>query len=41
MDEDIAAVKDWAQIFKHPIALGELVTKRWLLHGTEVKADLE
>jgi hypothetical protein len=40
MDDDISAIEEWAEIFKHPLQLGELVTKRWLLHGTEVKADI-
>ena len=37
MDDDIAAIEDWADIFHHPVELTELVTRRWLLHGTEVK----
>ena len=40
MDADIHAIETWADIFHHPIELTELVTKRWLLHGTEVKAAI-
>ena len=40
MDDDIAAIKVWAQIFKDPVALAETIGKRWLFHGTAVKADI-
>ena len=40
MDEDIAAIKAWAQIFKDPVALAETIGKRWLFHGMAVKADI-
>ena len=41
MDSDVAAIEEWADIFHHPIQLGELVTKRWLTHGEEIKHDIE
>ena len=37
MDDDIAAIEEWADIFNHPVQLIELVNKRWIFHGTEVK----
>ena len=40
MDDDINAIKVWADIFKHPIQLTETIAKRWLTHGTEIKGLL-
>ena len=40
MDDDIASIEDWASVFKHPVTLMEKVSKNWLLHGTQVKADI-
>jgi hypothetical protein len=41
VDEDIATIMEWADIFKHPIALTEAVSKNWLFHGTEIKASID
>lgn len=40
MDDDMAAIMAWAEIFKHPAELTETVTKRWLFHGTEIKKEI-
>jgi len=40
MDEDIAAIEAWAQIFTEPATLSKTVAKHWLFHGSEIKADL-
>ena len=40
MDEDIAAIEAWAQIFTQPEKLAKTVGKRWLFHGKEIKADI-
>lgn len=36
MDEDIAAIESWAQIFTDPAKLGETLTKHYLLHKKEI-----
>ena len=41
MDQDIAAIEKWAEIFHHPVQLVELVNKRWLFHGTEIKEAIK
>ena len=40
MDEDIAAIEQWAEIFKEPAKLASTVSKHWLTHGVEIKADI-
>lgn len=40
MDDDIAAIEAWAQIFTEPATLSKTVAKHWLFHGDEIKADL-
>lgn len=40
MDEDIAAIEAWAQIFTEPTKLAKTVGKRWLLHGRTIKKDI-
>jgi len=40
MDDDIAAIEQWATIFKQPTKLAKIVSKNWLFHGPEVKKDL-
>ena len=40
MDDDIAAIEAWAEIFHHPITLTETISKNWLVHGTEIEADI-
>jgi hypothetical protein len=39
MDEDIAAIEAWGQIFTDPARLTADVTKRYLLHKKAIKAD--
>lgn len=39
MDDDIAAIEAWGQIFTDPAKLTADVTKRWLLHKKAIKAD--
>ena len=40
MDDDIAAIEEWAEIFKQPIKLSKIVSKNWLLHGVEIKEQI-
>ena len=40
MDEDVAAIEAWAQIFTEPTKLAKTVGKRWLLHGRTIKKDI-
>eukprot|EP00354_Favella_ehrenbergii_P003814 CAMPEP_0170455760 /NCGR_PEP_ID=MMETSP0123-20130129/3613_1 /TAXON_ID=182087 /ORGANISM="Favella ehrenbergii, Strain Fehren 1" /LENGTH=479 /DNA_ID=CAMNT_0010718997 /DNA_START=15 /DNA_END=1454 /DNA_ORIENTATION=+ len=40
MDDDIAAIEAWAQIFKQPKKLAETASKHWLFHGTAIKKDI-
>ena len=40
MDEDIAAIEKWAEIFKEPIKLVNTVTSHMLASGDEIKADI-
>ena len=40
MDEDIAAIESWATIFLHPTQLAATVSKHWLFHKNEIKADI-
>ena len=40
MDEDIAAIEKWAEIFKEPIKLVNTVTSHMLTSGDEIKADI-
>ena len=40
MDEDIASIEAWAQIFTQPTELSKTVAKHWLLHGNTIKADI-
>lgn len=39
MDEDIAAIEAWGQIFTDPAKLTSTVTKHWLLHKKAIKTD--
>ena len=41
MDDDIAAIEAWAQIFKQPAKLTQTVTKNWLFHGEDAKKMIE
>jgi len=40
MDEDIAAIEAWADIFKQPETLAKTVSKNWLFHGVAIKKDI-
>ena len=40
MDDDIAAIEAWAQIFTEPAQLSETVAKNWLFHGRQIKKDI-
>ena len=40
MDDDIAAIEAWAQIFTEPTKLSETVAKHWLFHGNQIKQDI-
>lgn len=40
MDDDVAAIEAWAQIFTHPTELAKTVGKHWLFHGSQIKADI-
>ena len=41
MQEDITAIKLWAQIFKDPAALKKKVTKNLVFHGIAIHADIK
>ena len=40
MDDDVAEIEAWAQIFKQPTTLAKTVAKHWLLHSKKIKADI-
>ncbi len=40
MDEDIQAIEQWAQIFTNPTALAATLSKHWLFHKAQIKADI-
>ena len=40
LNDDIAAIEDWAKVFAEPATLVKKVSKNWLLHGTEIKKDI-
>ena len=40
MDEDLAAIKDWASIFTNPAQLAATVTTHYLLHKKAIQADI-
>ena len=40
MGDDIAAIEQWAQIFKSPKTLALKVSKHYMLHKKAVKADI-
>ena len=40
MDDDIAAIEQWAQIFTNPTELAATVTKHYLLHKKEITTDI-
>ena len=40
MDNDFAAISDWASVFTDPLTLAKKVSKNWLLHEKKVKADI-
>ena len=40
MDDDMAAIMAWADIFKHPTKLAKTVSKNWIFHGVQAKKDI-
>ena len=40
MTDDVAAIEQWAQIFKNPTQLAATVSKHYLFHKNEIKADI-
>lgn len=40
LGDDMDAIMKWAGAFKHPVHLGKVVSKNWLLHGVQAKKDL-
>ena len=40
MDDDIAKIEAWAEVFTHPGTLAKEVSKNWLLHHRKVKKDI-
>ena len=40
MDDDIAAIEAWAEIFHHPAHLAKIISFRWITHGEAVKLDV-
>ena len=41
MDEDIAAIEEWATIFSDPKKLTATVSKNYLLHKKKIDADID
>ena len=40
VSDDVAAIEQWAQIFKEPTNLVETLGKHWLLHQRQIKKDI-
>ena len=40
LQDDMAAIKAWAEIFKEPSSLVEKLGKHWLLHQHAIKKDI-
>ena len=40
MTDDVNAIEQWAAIFKNPTELAKTVSKHYLFHKTEIKADI-
>ena len=40
MDQDIAAIESWAQIFTNPAKLSKTLAKHYAFHKSEIKADI-
>ena len=40
MDDDLAAIEAWAQIFTNPAELTETVSKHYLLHRKAINSDI-
>merc|ERR1712032_1737141 len=40
VSDDVAAIQQWAQIFKEPTTLVETLGKHWLLHQRQIKKDI-
>jgi len=40
VSDDVAAIEQWAQIFKEPTTLVETLGKHWLIHQKAIKKDI-
>lgn len=40
MSDDLVAIEQWAAIFKSPSELFKTVSKHYLFHKSEIKADI-
>jgi hypothetical protein len=40
LQDDITAIKAWAEMFKEPTSLVEKLGKHWLLHQKAIKTDI-
>ena len=40
IEDDVAAIKEWAEIFKEPKRLEATVAASMLLHGDAIRADI-
>jgi len=41
MDDDFAAIHDWAQIFHEPEVLAKTVAKHWVIQKHWIKKDID
>ena len=41
MQDDIAAVENWAKIFTQPVTLAETMAKNWIKHNSVIEADIK
>ena len=41
MDEDVAAIEDWASVFKNPTKLARKLATHYAMHKNEIKADIK
>ena len=40
LGEDLAAIKEWGEVFKDPMELGKRVMNNYLLYGTQIMANI-
>ena len=36
----MGAIEQWFDVFTHPAQLSKQIAKKWIFHGTEIKADI-